>query len=204
MQLKWWHVVLITFYVADLSLLHYYVFYRPVPPVVTNNIIQPTAAPVDTCGPECQKYINNKISSIPTPSAIVVAAAAAKKSKVRTVSYLPISNNGSTGSNNWDNLSGTDFYFDLHDYPGLVEIYFETNIKLFNGNGLAFVRLYDETHGVGVQGSEVQTSQQKDTAVVSGQVSFYQGKNLIKVQAKSLTADTAIFTSGRLKIVTEN
>ena len=75
---------------------------------------------------------------------------------------------------------------------------------MFNGSGLAFVRLYNETHGVGVQGSEVQTNQQKDAAVVSGQVSFYQGKNLIKVQAKSLTADTAIFTSGRLKIVTEN
>jgi len=92
----------------------------------------------------------------------------------------------------------------LGDYPGLKEIYFEANLKLFNGNGIAYARLYDSTHGIGVQGSEVQTSSQANTVVESGKLSFWGGKNLIKVQSRSLTADTAVYNSGRLRIVMEN
>jgi hypothetical protein len=148
--------------------------------------------------------ISQSLANLPTTVPNEKTAPLIKKTKIRTVSYLPISTSGQTMNRDWTSLSGTDFYFDVNDYPGLVEIYFEANTHLFNGNGQAFVRLFDDTHGVGVQGSEISTTFQKDTAVVSGKLSFYQGKNLIKVQAKSLTADTAIFTSGRLKITTEN
>lgn len=203
MQIKWWQVVLIVFYVADLAVLHYYIFQPKPVPIINNVAVLPTITPTDSCGPECQKYIDSKINNLPTPKPNIIAPTI-KKTKIKNVSYLPMPVSGQTTNSDWTNLSGTDFYFDLHDYPGLTEIYFETNIHLFNGNGMVFVRLYDDTHGVGVQGSEVNSTLQKDTAVVSGKVSFYQGKNLIKVQAKTLTADTAIFTSGRLKIVTEN
>lgn len=126
------------------------------------------------------------------------------KPKVKNTFYVDIPGSGSILSYDWADLPTTQFYFDTSDFPGLKTIYFEANMKLFNGNGLAFVRLYDSTHSIGVQGSEVQTSSQKDTIVTSGQVSFFAGKNLIKVQVKSLTADTTVFNSGRLKITTEN
>ena len=207
MQIKWWQILLILFYVIDLAILHYFIFQPKSIPIITKVAVLPTIAPTDNCGPNCQKYIDDKIASLPTNIPQIKTTNVEpqiKKSKVRTVSYLPISTGGQTMNRDWENLSGTDFYFDKNDYPGLVEIYFEANIHLFNGNGTAFVRLFDDTHGVGVQGSEITTTKQIDTAAVSGQVSFYQGKNLIKVQAKSLTADTTIFTSGRLKIITEN
>ena len=117
---------------------------------------------------------------------------------------MTIPGNGSTVTNGWTVLSGTEFYFDLGDYPGLKEIYFEANLKLFNGNGIAYARLYDSTHGIGVQGSDVKTTLQTDSVATSGKVSFWAGKNLIRVQAMSLTADTAVYSSGRLRIVTEN
>lgn len=204
MQIKWWHILLIVLYVSNLAVLNYFTFRPKSLPKITNTT---TTNYTDICGADCQKYIDTKIANIPTPlpqTKTITYIPSVKKTKIRTTSYLPISTGGQTLSNNWEILPATSFYFDIHDYPGLVEIYFETNIRLFNGNGTAFVRLFDETHGVGVQGSEVSTNQQKGTAVVSGKVSFYQGKNLISVQAKSLTADTAIFTSGRLRIVTEN
>lgn len=209
MTLKWWQAILLSLLIIDLALLNFSIFSpKQSPKIVAGDVPAPTVT--DTCGPVCQKYIDDKISqslsNLPTsqPTSVVVSSAPIYKSKIKSISYLPVPGNGSTGSNNWSDISGTDFYFDTADYPGLVSIYFETNIKLFNGNGTAFVRLYDVTHGVGVQGSEVKTNYQQDTAVVSGQVSFYQGKNFIRVQAKSLTADTAIFSSGRLKIITEN
>jgi hypothetical protein len=64
--------------------------------------------------------------------------------------------------------------------------------------------LLDVTHGIGVQGSDVSTASQAETVAISGKVSFWAGKNLIRVQAMSLTADTAVYNSGRLRIVTEN
>jgi hypothetical protein len=125
-------------------------------------------------------------------------------SKTTQVSYLPIVGNGSTLETDWVNVYGTDFYFDKKDFPGFKKAYFEANLKLFNGNGKAYARLYDVTHGVGVQGSGVETKSQLPELVVSGEVSLWEGKNLYRVQIKSLTADTAIYETGRLKIYTEN
>jgi hypothetical protein len=188
---------------------------------LTANIL--TGANQFTCGEDCQKYIDDRIAQAQpagtsgqiktTPTQTPKPSPTAKptniptstpRPKVKTVSYVTVPGAGSTGANVWTTLTGTDFYFDPADYPGLKEIYFEANMDLFNGNGIAYVRLYDVTHGIGVQGSDVQTTSQIPTVAVSGQVTFWAGKNLIRVQAKSLTADTAIYNSGRLRVVTEN
>ncbi len=161
---------------------------------------------IDICGPDCQKYIDAKMvfpSSTPTTITKTVYQTT-PKTKTRSVTYVPIPGTGSTVNNVWTNLTGTDFYFNTADYPGLVEVYLEANVRLINGNGLAYFQLADITHGTGVQGSDLQTSAQTSTSVSSGKISFWAGKNLIRVQAKSLTADTAVFDGGRLKVVVEN
>lgn len=172
----------------------------------------------DECGEKCKEYIDQAIqarqakqaaeveepSPTPTPVVKTVYQAAAPAKKTTQVTYITVPGSGSTTSNDWVELSGTDFYFNPADYSGLVEVYFEANIKLFNGNGRAYVRLFDVTHGIGVQGAGVDTNSQSNVVLTSGKVSFWSGKNLIRVQVKSLTADTAVFSSGRLRIVTEN
>ncbi|MFZ2153587.1 MAG: hypothetical protein WAV41_06080 [Microgenomates group bacterium] len=190
----WWKVLL-SIIIVDLVYLNYHSFQ-------INQPVDNTPVSEDSCGPACQKYIDSKIvvpTLIPTPKPIY-----APRTRVRAVSYVPIPGAGITTSNTWANLSGTDFYFDTADYLGLKEIYFEVNAHLFNGNGTAFIRLYDVTHSVWITGSEITTNNQSDTALVSSKVLFASGRNLIRVQAKSLTADTTVFTSGRLKIIVEN
>lgn len=173
------------------------------------------------CNEKCRQEIDSKLTQlsdkleelklqlaiIPTAAPKIekeIVVKSVSKPKVKNTFYVDIPGSGSLLSYDWADLSTTQFYFDTSDFPGLKNIYFEVNMKLFNGNGLAFARLFDSTHGIGVQGSEVQTGSQKDTVVASGQVTFFAGKNLIKVQIKSLTADTTVFNSGRLKITTEN
>ncbi len=175
---------------------------------IQNTVVQ------DVCGEQCQKYIAQKLGEVITPAAPAGPGATPvstrttvsqpARTKVRSLTYVTIPGSGNTLNNNWTDLAGTDFYFDPADYPGLVEVYFEASMRLFNGNGMAYVRLFDTNHGIGVQGSDVQTNSQASTVVTSGKVSFWAGKNLIRVQTKSLTADTAIYDSGRLRIVTEN
>ena len=166
----------------------------------------------DGCGPDCQKYIDDKISKLNvkiTPSAIPVkpqetTKAQPTRAKVRSVSYFPLPGNGNTTNTDWTTLIGTDFYITKNDYPGIIGVYFEANIKLVNGNGNAYFRLFDVTHGVGITASEINTMSQSSTFVSSNVISLWEGNNHYVVQAKSLTADTAVFESGRLKIFTEN
>lgn len=195
--------VLLTLNLVLLDIGLIYLLFKPQAPVVaptsTNNIQY-----VDQCGTECQKYIDSKIV-IPTPSTLTKTVyQTTPKTKTRSVVYIPIPGSGFTTNNTWSDLPGTDFYFNKSDYPGLIAVVFEANIKLFNGNGTAYVQIFDVTHGVGVQGSDISTSSQTSTAVISGSVSFWAGKNLYRIQAKSLTADTAMFDGGRLKITLEN
>lgn len=172
----------------------------------------PQVSYVDTCGVECQKYIDAKIpaekpveKATPGPTPVTkIVYQTAPKTKVRTTSYLTVPGSGSTTNTDWTNVTGSEFYFNPADYPGLVSVYFEANMKLFNGSGLAYVRLFDVTHGIGVQGSEVNTRSSTDTVVESGQVSFWAGRNLIRVQVKSQTTEETVFNSGRLRITTEN
>jgi hypothetical protein len=143
---------------------------------------------------------------IPTKAPVVVATKVPiqVKTKVRTVSYVTVPGSGSTALTDWTTLTGTDFYFDTADYPGLIQVTFEANMKLYNGSGRAYLRLFDVTHGIGVQGSDVNTNNNSDAIVESGKVYFWAGKNLIRVQVRSETVETAVFNSGRLRLVSEN
>lgn len=151
------------------------------------------------------RMAGNSATPVPTVTQVTkVTQVSQAKTKIKTVAYVTIPGSGSSSSFDWANLGGTDFYFDTSDYPGLLEVYFESSMSLFNGNGRAYVRLFDVTHGIGVQGSQVETVNQSTTVVQSGKLSFWAGKNTYRVQAKTLTSDTAIFSYGRLRIVSEN
>ena len=165
---------------------------------------------IDKCGPECQKYIDTQLDAssyqlAPNPTPIIKTVyQTITKPKTKSIVYVPITGTGSTTNNDWTSLSGTDFYFDKNDYPGLVEVSFEANLRLFNGNGMAYVRLFDVTHGIAAQSSDTQTNSQTSIAINSGAINFWSGKNLYRVQVKSLTADTAIFDGGKLKVTVLN
>lgn len=171
---------------------------------------------VDKCGEECKAEIakiisNNTNIKYPIITNTPVSTAAPTKTpvivnkvKVRTVSYVTVPGSGLTALTDWQTLSGTDFYFDTADYPGLIQVTFEANMKLYNGSGRAYLRLFDTTHGIGVQGSDVNNNSNSDIIVESGKIYFWAGKNLIRVQAKSETVETAVFSSGRLRLVVEN
>lgn len=182
-----------------------WLFYKSLQPVVTQNPIYNTEY-IDRCGEDCQSYIDSKLN-IPVPSPTTITKTVYQtitKPKTKSIVYVPISGSGSTTSNDWTSISGTDFYLDKADYKDLVEISFEGNLKLFNGNGMAYMRLFDVTHSIAVQGSDAQTSSQISNPVNSGAINLWSGKNLYRVQLKSLTADTAVFDGGKLKITVLN
>jgi hypothetical protein len=154
--------------------------------VQTNNYIYPTPS------------TSSGLEPTATPTKIVTEI-----KKVKSTTFIPIPGSGETLENKWTDIAGTEFNLITTDYPNLKEAYLEVNMRLFNGNGIAYVRLFDVTAGIEVWGSEVQTSSQSFTAVTSNRLTLRPGNHLYRVQAKSLTADTVVYNSGRIRIINE-
>jgi hypothetical protein len=206
-KLKW---LLLSFLTIDLIFINF-VAYKFITSSVPDS--PPIQDPMVDCPKSCINKINQAITSIPASNSVSVTPIPSRtqnqttiiqNKEIRSTTYLPISGNSQSTSNIWENLYGTEFNFDTGDYPNLKEAYFEANIKLFNGNGLAYVRLFDTTAGIEVWGSEVTSQNQNYMVVVSGKLTLRSGNHLYRVQAKSLTADTAVFNYGRLKLISKD
>ncbi|MCJ7804432.1 hypothetical protein MUP35_01730, partial [Patescibacteria group bacterium] len=117
------------------------------------------------------------------------------------VIYIPLGGGGATINRDWVDVGNAEVYLDVNDYPNLDKAYFEGFIKVKNGNGKAFARLYDVTHSIGVQGSDIESASENFTLVESGSLNFWQGKNLYRIQIKSLNGYEASIDSGRIKLI---
>jgi len=159
----------------------------------------------NNCSDNCKKEIEDKVSqAISTvsatktsvPSNIVVPKTETK------IAYIPLSGPITSTSTGWVDAVGTDVYIDLtNDYGKNAKVSWEAFLKVAYGNGQAFARLFDATHGIGVDGSEVSLiSTEASTQVSSGNLNLWSGRNLYRVQIKSLNSFEVTFGSGRIKI----
>lgn len=116
------------------------------------------------------------------------------------VTYIPLSG-GTSQSMSWVDVSGSGFSLNIGDYGSRAYAIWDANIRVDNANGTTYVRLFDKTHGIAIDGSEISiTNTSTSTDVISGRLSFWQGNNSYVVQIKSLNSYTAFMDSGRIKI----
>jgi hypothetical protein len=165
---------------------------------------------LDGCGEECKKEIKKVVSESTTttikptevPKATAAAPISSNVSTKKEVSYIPITGPITSTSSSWYDAPGTDFYLNLSgDYGKNATVTWDAFLKVAHGNGTAYARLFDVTHGIAVNGSEVAVTDKADlTQVTSGGLSFWSGNNLYRVQIKSLNTFEITFGSGRLKI----
>ena len=176
-------------------------------------ITQTTPQYIDQCGESCKKQIMDNItvalstvSATPketvktvtiTPFPVVTA-----KAKAQTA-YIPIAGPLSSTSKDWYDLSGTEFYLNFNtDYGKSAYANWDASLKVKDGNGTVYARIYDVTNKIAVNGSEILVSNKGDlTQVISGGLSFWAGNNLYRVQLKSLNGFEVTFGSGRIKII---
>lgn len=175
---------------------------------ITTPISSTTSATPDSCGTVCQQTIDEKISqaiaTISGKETIKETKAVEKTTKETSqakVIYIPLGGSGFTTSTSWADVGNAEVYFDLSDYPNLSEVRFEGFIKVKSGNGKAFARLYDVTHSIGVQGSNIETTGENFSMVSSDPLAIWRGKNLYRIQVKSLNGYDAYIDSGRIKII---
>src|SRR5260221_6740808 len=150
-----------------------------------NQIPSPSVLPTSTNSPT------------PTPKIIVITPS---PQAITKITYVPLSG-GSTQNTDWTNINSSQFTLNISDYGTKAYVTWDANLRVNNANGTTFVRLFDTTHSIAVNGSEISISDTSlSTDVISGALSFWAGNNTYLVQIKSLNSSTAFMDSGRIKI----
>ncbi|HWA51667.1 MAG TPA: hypothetical protein VG895_01270 [Patescibacteria group bacterium] len=161
-------------------------------PVVYNPVQQtssPTNSPIAT--------------STVFPTASPKAIATAKP--ITQITYIPLTG-GSTQNTDWTTINSSQFNFNINDYgtpqgDKLPYVIWDANLRVDNGSGETFARIYDTTHNIAVNGSEINISNTStSTDVISGSLQFWSGNNTYVIQVKSLNGSTAFVDSGRIKV----
>lgn len=158
------------------------------------------------CDVACQKIVALEISR-----AIATISGTEKKSIVEVasgaapspqVSYVPLDGTFSTTSTGWTDAYGIEVSFDLaKDYSAGAKVSWEASLRVANANGEAFARLFDVTHGIAVDGSEISvTNNANYQRVSSGNLNLWSGRNVYRVQVKSLNSLNVDYTGGKIRI----
>lgn len=158
------------------------------------------------CDSECQKIITEEVGrAVATISAntksIIINQASGNISKPQ-VSYIPLDGNFSTTSTDWTDAKGIEVSFDLaKDYSAGAKVAWEASLRVANSNGTAYARLFDVTHGIAVDGSEISVTDSSDyQRVSSGDLKLWAGRNVYRVQIKSLNSFNVDYTAGKIRI----
>lgn len=149
------------------------------------------------CDDECRQEIKQEVTS--QLALITISPQQTVASVKKQISFIPLGG-GSTTSTDWVNLEDTAVTFDLvADYSVSATASWEASIKASDG-GAVFVRLFDATHGIAVDMSELTTSQTKYELVSSNTIPLWRGRNTYRIQIKSLNGSEVTVSGGRIKV----
>lgn len=158
------------------------------------------------CGNLCRQEIARAVSeAVSSISAVTVVNETVSnqttKDKVQT-SYVSIGSTYTTTNTNWTFVPDSGVYIDIYnDFGDNATVTWEASLKVKDAHGDAFARLYDDTNKRAVDFSEIKSTENATYELVSsGNLPFWRGKNLYKVQVKSLNSTEVTFTGGRVKI----
>ncbi len=158
------------------------------------------------CDADCKKQIAEEVSK--------ALASNSASQKVQTVvsgktatpkpqdSYIQISGTGSTQNPGWTDVPGSDFSFDVDkDFGKEAHFAWEGFLRVKDANGTAYARIFDATHGIGVDGSEISVSNVSEyTRANSTNMNFWAGRNVYRVQIKSLNTFNVEYTGGKIRV----
>lgn len=114
--------------------------------------------------------------------------------------FIPIGD-GSTTSNSYATLPGVQVTIDSSKYSGIASIYFEANLSVTGGNGMAYAQLYDITQNHPVWFSQISSNSPAGSLQTSPSINLDPGVNTYVVQAyTTLNQYPANVSTARIQI----
>jgi hypothetical protein len=158
---------------------------------------------VDSCGESCRKTVSEIVAgAIATVSSTTKVIEKTSTSKSAGTAYIPMGTSYTTTSTGWYTIDDTAVYINLeNDYGVGAKVSWEALLKVAHANGQAYARLWDDTNKIAVDGSEITTINNSEYRFVStGVIPFWRGRNLYKVQVKSLNSFEVSITGAKIRI----
>lgn len=160
-----------------------------------------------SCSQYCKQEIQGIVDqAIATLSSTTKETVVEKQTVVTQVSggsdFIPMGSTFSTTSTDWVDVPDSVVFFDLiNDYGEDATVSWEASLKVAHANGKAFARLYDGTHNIAVDYSEITSENNSEfERVTTGNLPFWRGHNLYKVQIKSLNSFEVTYSGGKIKV----
>ena len=172
----------------------------------TNSNIDEAVGIPKSCSTECKNEIEGIVSgAIATISSQPKKTSGAVITPITTgnkTTYISLGYTATTISMDWESVTDSAVYIDMeNDFGKNAKAYLEASLKVAYGNGQAFIRLYDDTNKIAVNGSELSTTNNVDYQyVTSGALALWRGRNLYKIQLKSLNTFVVTMTGAKLRI----
>lgn len=114
---------------------------------------------------------------------------------------VEISASGTSAETEWTVVPGSEITFNKANYSGAKKMYFQASLSSDASDRTVYARLYDKTHGIGVQGSDISTESVTSVLVQSNPLNFFSGNLSLQVQIKSLNGNVASILNPRVRIV---
>jgi hypothetical protein len=163
------------------------------------------------CDDECQRLIKEEVSKAvasqsantkTNPSPVSTSKPVLTVTQKPQVSYVPFGSDYSTNNTDWVDASANEVSFDINqDYSKGAKASWEASLRVDNANGVAYARIFDVTHGIAVDGSEIAVTDKSDfQRTSSGNINLWSGRNVYRVQIKSLNSSQIFYSGGKIRI----
>jgi hypothetical protein len=127
------------------------------------------------------------------------SAPSSNNAKPSTV-FIPIGIGGSSTGTDWTVINTQEIEIDTSEIPGYLAAFLTVELKVKDGNGKAFARLFNVTDNTPIYSSEVSVSNSDFTPITSGSFTLATGKKKYRLQLKSLTGYQVDVQLSKLKI----
>lgn len=121
------------------------------------------------------------------------------RTTIKVTSYLSLGTGSSTQKSDWTRVDGSEFTFDLEDYPG-GKVFWEGNLRSQYTNSRCYARLFDKTNSRAVDFSEQSTDNTDNQYLTSQELAIWFGKLKYQLEIKSLNNITCYLDSPRLVV----
>jgi len=157
---------------------------------------------------ELRKYVDSEITGVTGKieekecNCVGTTQVVTTTDAVKQTSYIAMGDAFATSSMDWVDVPGSGVYVDLaDDYGEDAMVIWSASLKVAHGNGQAYARIYDATNNITVAGSEITTTNNADyVQATSGGMALWRGRNLYKVQIRSLNGFEVSYSGGKIKI----
>ncbi|MFC1790026.1 hypothetical protein ACFLZP_00920 [Patescibacteria group bacterium] len=158
---------------------------------------------LDVCPDACLETIDKAVATVAADLARKTTPSLATLPTTTPVFYqtsLSLGSGGTSSSMAWTDVGGSEFEFDLANYPSGVRVILQLSLKAAHLGGRCYARLYDRSHYRAVDYSFLDTDQNSFQFLTSNNLSIWQGNNSYRLQLKSLNGIECFLQSPRLVI----